>query len=30
MMPLALKGAGVVGVDLESTYDAVCQRRQSC
>ena len=27
-MPLALKGAGVVGVDLESAYETVCQRRQ--
>jgi hypothetical protein len=27
-MPLALKGAGVVGVDLESAYGAVCRRRQ--
>ncbi len=26
-MPLALKGAGVVGLGLESAYDAVCQRR---
>jgi hypothetical protein len=26
-MPLALKGAGLVALDLEATYDAVCQRR---
>ena len=27
-LPLALKGAGAVPLDLEATYDDVCRRRQ--